>query len=193
MKEKWKDLADKFWGQFYEVSNLGQIRSKTREYQVDFIGKGSVRRKYNRTHEGKILKPRTNGIEKHLFCDLRNNNEGSPLSKSLYIHKAVMEAFSPAPKDIIVRMKLIEKTGYHKKSMHSFRYVEHIDGDYTNNRLDNLRWITALDLYRKQVKNGRKERMDLYKSSSVWKKSKSKEYYREAEDIADDFKVDKLS
>ena len=170
--EKWKDVADPFWEKYYQVSNKGGVRSKDRVIKKAHPRNGVV---YDCHYSGKQIKPRTNKIEKHLFCDLRCVDEdGKIRQKSLYVHKAVMEAFSPAPTDIIIRKKLINDKGYYRKSEHTYRYVEHIDGNYNNNCLENLRWITTLDLYRKQVKNGRVEKMELYKLSSVWKKNKNK-------------------
>jgi hypothetical protein len=147
MKEVWKNIQYRGFDN-YQVSNTGRIKNKGRVI-VNAAGN------YQRIPE-RELNPRTNKIEPHLFVELSNTVAGVKMRKTVYVHRVVMEHFGKAP--------IIRRDKYQQ-------YVEHLDGDYSNNRIDNLRWITWGQLYRKQIKNGRVERMDLYKSSPIWQKS----------------------
>lgn len=75
--------------------------------------KGEV--KNNSTN--RILKPRTAG--KGYYCYNLYNETGNT---NKYIHRLVAETFIPNP--------------------HNLPMVDHIDGDKSNNIIDNLRWVT---------------------------------------------------
>lgn len=96
------------------------------DYEVSSDGK--VRNKAT----GRLLTLRNNNVSKHLFFECYVFKNGIMNRKSVYIHKAVAIAF-------------IEKTD----SKH--RYVTHIDGDCSNNNVENLRWITASEHAKKVV------------------------------------------
>lgn len=148
--EIWRKIKYKNFSHF-DVSNMGRIRSTDRVLHRKDGKKQNIK--------GRILKARTNNIEPHYFCELQCTVSGTILRKTVYVHKTVMEHFGKPP---IKRKNKFQQ------------YVEHIDGDYDNNHIDNLRWITWEQLYVKQMKNGRVECMDLYKHSSVWQKSQNK-------------------
>ena len=79
---------------------------------------GSIRNKTT----GKLLKVATNNFGYHLVC-LSNKNK----KQTSYIHRLVAEAF--------VETTLDKRTSV----------VNHIDGDRSNNIVDNLEWATYAD------------------------------------------------
>lgn len=77
--EHWKDISD--FEEYYEVSNLGRVRSKTR-----YIRNGMG----TRICRGRVLKPRNNSAG-YLFVSLHDATTGRVLPR--YIHSLVAEAF----------------------------------------------------------------------------------------------------
>ena len=104
--EEWRPVKG-FEG-FYEISNLGNLRSLDRVVQV---GKGK------RLIKGKPLvrSSCSNGYKFHHIS-------GNGVKKNALIHRLVAEAFIPNP--------------------YNLPEVNHIDEDRTNNRVDNLEWVT---------------------------------------------------
>lgn len=83
--EEWRPVTVENLGDFYEVSNLGRVRS------LDRICYGLKAR----TIDGKILRPSTNKLgyrNVNLFRDGK--------SKSIHIHRLVALAFIPNPKGL---------------------------------------------------------------------------------------------
>lgn len=129
-EEIWRDVPE-FVG-FYQVSNLGRVRSMTRyvhrygakrpnkedpQYLTPEALESHDKRMY-RIARGVILKPMTvDGVPGVTLC-----RDG--VQMPVPISQVVVEAFYP-------ERKAEGKTYYH----------EHIDGDIKNNRLDNLRFI----------------------------------------------------
>lgn len=115
-EEQWAKIA-KFP---YEVSNTGKIRSQKRKFRDKL---GCVRYVKSR-----IRKPRTNGKVQHLFVDIAAKKDYDTfIRKSAYIALEVLKAFGP------------------KKPKGAY-YAHNIDGDYTNNNINNLRWISSSEL-----------------------------------------------
>jgi hypothetical protein len=79
MIEEWKPVVG--WELYYEVSNLGRVRSLDRVVQV----RGS--RPHMRLFKGKPIKPREH--KGYAYCDLTVGD----LSKTFSIHKLVLESF----------------------------------------------------------------------------------------------------
>lgn len=98
----------------YEISNFGNVRRLGKIY----IDKDGVERR----KETRNLKSRLVGGFTTQISFSKTVNKTSQI-KSYSVNKLVAEYFLPKPKanEII---------------------LEHIDGDPTNNRADNLRWIT---------------------------------------------------
>ena len=71
----------------------------------------------------KTMKPRCGKKYPHLFVDLHFNQKRF----TKYIHKVVAETFLPKPSEKHI-------------------YVRHIDGNYSNNHISNLEWITNKEL-----------------------------------------------
>lgn len=97
----------------YEVSNLGAVRSKDRH--VDFVDKRGYKAK--RFYPSRVVKQRTikGG---YLICELsRNGNRERILAHRL------------------VAMNFLENENCLKE-------VNHIDADKTNNKVNNLEWVT---------------------------------------------------
>lgn len=106
-------------------------------YEVSNSGK--IRRKYtngNAMVAGNEIALRTNGIYPHLFFEVSKMEDSKRIRKTIYIHKIVAELFLPRP------------TPQHV-------YVKHLDGDYNNNDVSNLKWITAYE-HAKSVVNAEK-------------------------------------
>lgn len=97
----------------YSISNLGNIRQNKLQY------KGLNGITYN--YEEKILEPIT-WQSRYLRIDLINNKKNKKYRLNTYIHKLVAEYFIGERPE-----------GY---------VIDHIDGNYLNNRVDNLRYVT---------------------------------------------------
>lgn len=91
--ENWKDVPN--YEGLYEVSNFGNIKSLI---------------------TNRLLKPSSDRFGYVRFNALKNKK-----SKTIRIHRLVMEVFNP----IEIKMQ-----------------VNHLDGDKTNNHIDNLEWCT---------------------------------------------------
>ena len=120
--EVWR-LVKGFEG-FYEVSNFGRVRSLDREI-IKHSKNGKL---YSIIKKGSIMvlyqnKKRGNYMQVHLS----KNGE----LYHLRVHRLVAEAFIPNP--------------YNKPD------VDHIDGDPTNNNVNNLRWCTKSENMRNPI------------------------------------------
>ena len=96
----------------YEISNLGRVRSLDR-YIKSANSKTGLQFK-----KGQILKQKLNKVNGYMMIILWKDNK----QKGYNIHRLVAEHFLPI------------KEGKNT--------VNHIDGDKTNNRVDNLEWVS---------------------------------------------------
>lgn len=97
----------------YSISNFGRIRQN----DITYV---SLQNKIIH-HEEKIIEPFT-WQSRYLRIDICNNKKGNKIRLSTYVHKLVAEYFIGLRPD-----------GY---------VIDHIDGNYLNNRADNLRYVT---------------------------------------------------
>lgn len=107
----------------YAVTNCGVVFSLPR---VVLSRAGQLQ-----PFEGKKLNIRNNKIQPHLFFEVSKVEDDKKVRKTFYIHKVVAELFIPKPS---------------KKHI----YVTHIDGNYYNNHMNNLKWITHKELMANQ-------------------------------------------
>jgi len=121
--EIWRQIPD---FPFYEASNLGQIRSISREA----IRKNGMPMRLS----GKVLKP--NPLRKgHRCVNLYRDGEAI----TMYVHRLVAITFIGPPDG-------------HRL------HVAHWDGDPSNNRVDNLRWVTPAENSADSIRLGRNKR-----------------------------------
>lgn len=109
----------------YQVSNYGKVRSIQRIITYNGVGKGGGKRLYPSIE----LKPCLNSVGYYQVSLSVNNKR-----KRYMVHRLVAEAFCfhPINKDC----------------------VNHIDGDYLNNKCDNLEWVSTKENVRHAILNG---------------------------------------
>lgn len=137
VKEKWKPIKGY---SFYEVSNLGRVRSLPRTVRKKSRW-GSV---VSVTLHGKILKQATSGYKNnYLIVQPCKNGKNKPM----YVHRLVAQAFIPNPK-----MK---------------EQVNHKDSNPKNNVVKNLEWVTAKEHDEHTMRSGRKPKGSNHKNSKL--------------------------
>ena len=113
MEEIWKDVAIEPWGEIYQVSNFGNIRSKVRTFTrihpmtgklTEFRGKSG------------LMKPHVTQ-KGYLRINLGKNGN------KFLLHRLIMITFGSAPTNDKMQ-------------------VNHKDGNKLNNHIDNLEWVT---------------------------------------------------
>lgn len=131
--EHWKSIKDPKWSDRYMISDQGRVK------RVAFVGtqmwsnRFSDRREVIHTFGERIVKPRTTKNNPHLFVSLERRDNGNLKRKTLYVHKAMAEAFVPNP-DRLKRATVI-------------------DGDWTNLVPSNIRWISQSELSTTMMEN----------------------------------------
>lgn len=110
--EEWRPV--KGYEGYYEVSDLGRVRSLDRVVYSSFKGTWK-----SRLVKGRILKALDNGSAMgYLFVNLNKNGK----TKEFYVHRLVADAFIPNP--------------------NNFPIINHKDENAKNNSADNLEWCT---------------------------------------------------
>ncbi len=112
MTEEWRDIQG--YEGFYQVSNLGRVKSVARSL-VEFH-KGT---QYTRSYPARILSQGNDG-QGYKLCWLSKGGVG----KSIRTHRLVALAFLPNPLGL--------------------RHINHKDENKSNNNVDNLEWCTPL-------------------------------------------------
>ena len=108
----------------YQVSNLGKVRSVQRSIVYNGKGKGSG----THTYPSIELKQGLNSVGYYPVSLSVNNHR-----KRYMVHRLVATAFCQHP---------IGKD-----------YVNHIDGNYLNNKADNLEWLSCVENVRHAIVN----------------------------------------
>ena len=121
IEEIWKDI--KGFENYYQVSNLGRVKSKFRI--IERIDGKNIRK------EEKILNPYTSK-KGYLMVDL--SVYGKRVRKTIAVHRLVAIAFI--------------------SNIENKPQINHIDGDKTNNRIDNLEWCTNKENQHHAIING---------------------------------------
>jgi hypothetical protein len=112
--EVWKDVAIEPWGEFYQVSNLGSVRSKDSQSEKKYQN-GRVD---TFVRKGKLLTPRplNNYFRVMLYHPKLKKTD-------FYIHRLVLITFGSWP-------------------LNDKMQVNHKDCNKSNNDIDNLEWVT---------------------------------------------------
>jgi hypothetical protein len=122
-KEIWKDIPE--YEGFYQVSNIGNIKSLDRYVEVN--RKGGL---FYTKKEGRTILP---NIDRYGYKKL-NLYHNKYNRKTFTVHRLVAIAFIPNPEN--------------------YDQINHIDGDKLNNHVDNLEWCNAKQNHTHAVKNG---------------------------------------
>lgn len=112
--EEWRDI--KGWEGYYQVSNLGRVRSLDRIIELPCKRWGGYMK---RPVKSCIRKQKKSRIDKYVRVILSKNHE----EKTYLVHRLVAEAFIP--------------------NDNNFLYINHKDENPANNRADNLEWCTC--------------------------------------------------
>lgn len=112
MKEEWRDVKG-FEG-YYQVSNMGQVRSVDRVLTVT-NKRGTT---FERVQYGKVIIPSVS--KKVGYKAIKMSRDG--FYKNYTVHRLVAIAFIPNPNEL--------------------EQVNHIDGNQLNNCINNLEWCT---------------------------------------------------
>ena len=129
MREIWTTT---YCSPFYEVSNLGNVRSVDRERPWRFGKAQKIK--------GKAKAPRVEKAGYTLFDLMLDNGK----KKTIRLHQLVYHSF----KDTLPMKEMV---------------VDHIDGDKSNNSLDNLQFISHSDNCAKgKMHTERKHKLPLY-------------------------------
>jgi len=124
--EIWKDVNHPIFWKYYQVSNLGRIKTKGR-----YVTRGGPDNQYTYWLNERIVSVRRSKENPHLFCSLYATKVLNS-NKTAYLHKLVAEAFIKRPSNDHV-------------------FVTHIDGNYDNNMESNLKWITASENSKRNI------------------------------------------
>ena len=127
--EVWKDVVG--WEKFYQVSNLGRVKTKKRIMHYDRNRGCGIEKK---TVYEKIRKPKLNKHTGYLMVGL--NGKGKP--KNVTIHSMVSKSF-------------IEN--YPSQGKGKGKCTNHKDGNKLNNNLENLEVVTVAENVRHMFKN----------------------------------------
>ena len=135
MNEEWRDIAG--YEGFYQVSNLGGVRSLDRE-QRQLSRHGTMMTKMYR---GTAITPTDNG-NGYMIVGLKKGGK----RKSYYVHRLVADAFIPNPD--------------------CCEQVNHKDYDKRNNSAANLEWVSQVENIRYSRTNMEKPRAKTKQTST---------------------------
>lgn len=118
MIEIWKDIPG--YEKFYQVSNLGNVRSKDRLVVIDnYENHHATCKGFSYIKPGKIMKQHTNKFGYYTISLVDENKIG----KGYMVHRLVAMAFIENPNNL--------------------PFINHKDENKENNNVDNLEWCTS--------------------------------------------------
>ena len=123
--EIWKPISE--YNGYYEVSNIGRVRSVTRK--IERTSPNDINKKRLFTYTGKLV---LFWITTKGYCRCSISING--ISKKYLVHRLVAEAFIPNNENKL--------------------QVNHINCVKTDNRVENLEWVTNYENYLHSVENG---------------------------------------
>jgi hypothetical protein len=123
--EIWKPISG--YNGYYEVSNLGRVRSITRK--IERTDPNDITKKRLFTYKGKLV---PFWLTKRGYCRLTICING--IAKKYLVHRLVADAFIPNNENKL--------------------QVNHINCVKTDNRVENLEWVTNYENYLHSVENG---------------------------------------
>ena len=123
--EIWKPISG--YNGYYEVSNLGRVRSITRK--IERTDPNDITKKRLFTYKGKLV---PFWLTKRGYCRLTICING--ICKKYLVHRLVADAFIPNNENKL--------------------QVNHINCVKTDNRVENLEWVTNYENYLHSVENG---------------------------------------
>ena len=138
-QEIWKDIEG--YVGYYQVSNLGRVRSLSRTITTHYKdGRGDV----TVHRKGRIMKPNKN-VEGYLRIQLSKDD----IRERSAIHRLVALAFIPNP------------------NPEKYNMVNHIDGVTDNNNVNNLEWCDNRENQEHAIRIGLNQRVG---TNSHWSK-----------------------
>ena len=140
MKEIWKDVNG--YEGFYQVSNLGRVKSLDRIVK----NKGLIK-KESFIKKGRILKQRTSKSKGLITGYYRVLLTKEKVGKNFCVHKLVAEAFIPNPENK--------------------PQVDHINTIISDNRVENLKWVTSKENNRNDITMKKKSKYKINGKSAV--------------------------
>jgi hypothetical protein len=145
MKEEWKNIVvDGKAYEGYSISNYGIIISHSKKHN----GKILKSRKQNRGMSVSLIFP------KGFFGDYEYRQNGTGIQRDRRVHQIVMETFCPIDENPPVPIEEWKQTPESiKQIVRECIFINHKDHDFTNNRLDNLEYVTPRQNTRKAVEH----------------------------------------
>ena len=131
---------------YYQVSDMGRVRSVDRYYNATYLRNNPVI-----LRKGILLKQRANRYG-YLTVDLKRNSKG----KTIPVHKLVAQSFIET---------VLGKT-----------CIDHINGDKTDNRVENLRWVTIKENQNNPITRKRLSECKIGEKHHFYGKKLSKEH-----------------
>lgn len=150
----WKPCHKTFHGGIVYVNQYGGFKTRSNN------GRISYRKPFTRTTSPAGMKHNSNKPQRYqILSDILNQWERGKrifvMNKALYVHRLVAGQFCRA-RDIFCTQ------------------VDHLDGDPTNNRADNLEWVTGSENIRRRIVQERfkKEHPDEWERQQFINKNK---------------------